>query len=70
MLETDLRFTKDGEVVLVHDETLERTTNGRGNVADLTLKEIRQYRVRPLAGDEFDAEYVPTSSDLITLTHG
>jgi glycerophosphoryl diester phosphodiesterase len=41
MLEMDVRLTRDGEVVVFHDSTLERTTNGSGLVADHTLAELR-----------------------------
>lgn len=40
-IELDVHLTKDGEVVVIHDETLERTTTGIGYVKDYTLKEIR-----------------------------
>lgn len=40
-LETDVHATRDGHLVLFHDETLERTTNGSGRLKDRTLKEIR-----------------------------
>lgn len=39
-VETDVAFTKDGELVLFHDETLERTTNGAGLPEDYTLAEL------------------------------
>jgi glycerophosphoryl diester phosphodiesterase len=39
--ETDLRTTKDGKIVLMHDPTIDRTTTGVGSVADLTIAEIR-----------------------------
>jgi glycerophosphoryl diester phosphodiesterase len=42
VLEMDLRFTGDGEIVLMHDETVDRTTDGTGRVADMHLAEIRQ----------------------------
>jgi glycerophosphoryl diester phosphodiesterase len=41
-IETDLRPTREGAVVLIHDATLDRTTNGRGRVADFTLAELAQ----------------------------
>ena len=41
-LETDVRITKDGALVLIHDATVDRTTNGTGNVSDLTLEELKQ----------------------------
>ena len=40
-LETDLRVTRDGVIVLMHDAEVDRTTNGSGRVADLTLEELR-----------------------------
>ncbi len=40
-IETDLRATRDGVIVCFHDPTLERTTDGRGRLADLTLDELR-----------------------------
>jgi glycerophosphoryl diester phosphodiesterase len=40
-IELDVQLTKDGEVVVIHDETLKRTTNGDGWVKDHTLKELR-----------------------------
>jgi glycerophosphoryl diester phosphodiesterase len=41
MLEMDVRATRDGEVVVIHDETVDRTTDGSGSVADLTLQELK-----------------------------
>lgn len=42
-LETDAHLTKDGEVVLFHDTTLDRTTNGTGRLVDYTLTELEQF---------------------------
>ncbi|KAB2338458.1 glycerophosphodiester phosphodiesterase [Cytobacillus depressus] len=41
-IELDVQLTKDGEIVVIHDEKVDRTTNGRGHVKDLTLKELRK----------------------------
>ena len=41
-LETDVRLSKDGALVLIHDATVDRTTNGTGNVSDMTLAELKQ----------------------------
>lgn len=43
IVELDIYVTKDGELVVIHDETLNRTTNGTGKVENLTLEQIRQY---------------------------
>nr|WP_295972326.1 glycerophosphodiester phosphodiesterase [uncultured Bacillus sp.] len=45
-IELDVQLTKDGEVVVIHDEKVDRTTNGTGYVKDLTYKEIKQLHVR------------------------
>ena len=59
-LETDVRVTKDGELVLIHDATLERTTNGTGKVCDYTLEELRQL-------DAGEGEKIPTFIELMEL---
>ena len=41
-IETDLQLTRDTRLVAIHDDTLDRTTNGRGKVHDLTLNELRR----------------------------
>ena len=40
-VETDVHLSKDGHSVIIHDDTVNRTTNGQGRVADLTLAELR-----------------------------
>jgi glycerophosphoryl diester phosphodiesterase len=42
MIECDVNLTRDGELVMIHDWTVDRTTDGTGRVADLTLAEVRQ----------------------------
>ena len=49
-IETDLQLSRDARLVAVHDETLERTTDGRGPVSKKTLEELRQLD----AGSWFD----------------
>lgn len=46
ILELDAVLTKDGHLVLMHDETMERTTTGRGRVADLTLAQVKRARLK------------------------
>lgn len=54
LLETDVQPTRDGDCVVIHDDTVDRTTDGRGRVADLTVAEIQQldagYRFTPDGG--------------------
>lgn len=42
-IELDVQLTKDGEVVVIHDETIDRTTNGKGFVKDYTLAELQKF---------------------------
>lgn len=66
-LETDLRFTCDGQIVLFHDATLERTTDGQGRVADHALAELKRLRTRQPDGALSD-ERIPTLEELIAAT--
>lgn len=72
-LELDVHLTKDGEVVVIHDETLDRTTNGSGLIRDLTLEEIRQYSTgirfshMPDFTNEWRMEKVSTLQEVLEL---
>ena len=59
-IEMDIRMTRDGTLVVMHDETVDRTTNGTGRVEDLTLAQIG-------ALDAGDGERVPTFDQVIDL---
>jgi len=45
MIEVDVRLTADGHPVITHDETVDRTTNGRGKLRDMTLKEVKNSKL-------------------------
>ena len=72
MIETDLQLTKDGEIVLLHDSTHNRTTNCTGPVADLTLAELKQCDAGSWLSESFAGEPVPTLVDAMKLAsaHG
>jgi glycerophosphoryl diester phosphodiesterase len=57
VLETDMHWTKDGCIVLCHDETVDRTSNGEGPIKDFTLEELKQldfgYRFTPDGGKTY-----------------
>ena len=54
-MEIDAVLTRDGRLVLMHDETMERTSTGTGRVADLTFAEVRTARLEATNGDVTDA---------------
>jgi len=59
--EVDLRETADGEIILMHDATLDRTTTGAGNVRDHTLAELQDLFLVDAAGHR-TADHIPTLS--------
>lgn len=70
--ETDLRITSDGELVLIHDETVDRTTDGHGLVRDMTYAEVAQLSAGRWFGDDFTDERVPLLRDALRFAreHG
>lgn len=68
-LETDLRFTADDQLVLFHDPTLDRMTEGAGLVRDHTLAQIQALRTRR-PGGVLGEDRIPTLADLIEATGG
>lgn len=69
LLEIDPRYTKDGEVVVFHDATLERCSNGRGRVADHTLAELKKLRLKDLGGNLTDFQ-IPTLDEVLAWAQG
>src|SRR5579864_4282985 len=67
-IETDLHLTRDARFVAIHDATLERTTNGCGNVHDFTLPELRRLD----AGLWYDRAYadqrIPTLEEVLEFS--
>ncbi len=63
-LEIDLRMTKDYVLIVMHDETIDRTTNGVGRVNDLTLKEIKKYETIDEYNGKSTREAIPTLEEV------
>ena len=68
--ELDVRLTGDGQVVLMHDRTLDRTTNGSGELWDFSLDELRAFEAGSWFGQEFDGEPIPTLQEVIRYAKG
>ncbi len=64
-LETDVQMTKDGVLILIHDETLNRTTNGKGFVKDYTYQEIAELDAGSWYKRSFRGEKIPTLRELL-----
>ncbi|MGA6974452.1 MAG: glycerophosphodiester phosphodiesterase family protein [Candidatus Binatus sp.] len=71
MCELDVQLSRDGAVVVIHDETVERTTDGSGEVAELTLAELKRldagakFKSGALKGDP-----IPTLDEVFAVTSG
>lgn len=66
MVEIDLKKTKDGYLVLMHDQTIDRTTTGKGKPEDYTLAELRNFRLRSGTGHK-TAHTIPTLEEVMEL---
>jgi glycerophosphoryl diester phosphodiesterase len=66
-LEMDLHVSRDGELIVIHDETLDRTTDGRGHIADFTLEELKRRDAGAKFSPAFRGERIPTLREVIAL---
>ncbi len=67
MIEFDVQLTKDGALVLMHDTTVDRTTDGTGKVSDLTLTEIKALDAGSKMGSAFAGLRVPTFEEALAV---
>jgi glycerophosphoryl diester phosphodiesterase len=67
MIEFDIHFTKDGQLVVIHDTTVDRTTNGSGKVAELTFEEIRALDAGSWFAPAFAGARVPTLREALEV---
>ena len=68
MIELDVRTSKDGEMVLMHDATIERTTNGTGKVSELNYKELLSYNL--YHDGALTEEKIPLFKDILLAARG
>lgn len=68
-VEIDVRKTKDGHLVLMHDNSVDRTTNGKGKVANLTLSQIKKLRLKDKDG-RLTEHTVPTLEEAMLVANG
>jgi len=66
IMELDLKKTKDGHLVIMHDQTIDRTTTGKGNVSDYSLAELKTFFLR--AGSGHPTKHrVPTFKEILAI---
>ena len=67
LIEVDLRMTRDGVPVIIHDDTVDRTTNGQGEVKTCTLAELKKLDAGIHAGLQFAGAKIPTFEETLAL---
>jgi glycerophosphoryl diester phosphodiesterase len=72
LVEFDVQLTRDGHVVVIHDPTVDRTTNGRGRVGDMSLQEVRALSAGypDRFGSSYLGERIPTLAEALSFLRG
>lgn len=69
-VEFDVQLTKDGQVVVIHDEKIDRTLSGSGLVKDYDLAELKKMSAGAYLAEEFAAEKIPTLKEVLEVVSG
>jgi len=67
MVECDVSFTKDGQAVLLHDDTVDRTSNGTGDIESMTFEEVRALDFGSWKSEDYIGEKIPSFDEFICL---
>ncbi|WP_434036341.1 glycerophosphodiester phosphodiesterase family protein [Formosa sp. 4Alg 33] len=67
IVEIDVRLSKDGHLVLMHDDTIDRTTTGKGKVSNFTLSELQTFRLKNACGVRGSRQQIPTLKEAMLL---
>ena len=70
IVELDVRISKDSVLVLMHDQTIDRTTTGKGKVSDYTLAELKEFRLKDGLGAKLHRQQIPTLEEALLLCKG
>ena len=69
-VETDVQLTKDGEMVIHHDYSIDTTSNGHGRIDTMTFEEVRGYDFGIRRGEQFKGEKIPTFTEFLDTVQG
>ena len=69
-IEIDVHITADNQIVVCHDPTVDRTTNGSGAINDMTLEQIKELRLLEGAADNVGEQQIPTLQEVLDLLDG
>ncbi len=70
MIEIDVHLSKDSVPVVIHDHTLERTTNGKGKVKNYTINDLKKLDAGSWYSKKYSNEQIPTLEEVLNLTKG
>ena len=70
LIECDVRTTADGHLVIMHDSTVDRTTDGFGPISGMTLGQVRRLRIRDTRFASLGTHHVPTFAELVNAVGG
>jgi glycerophosphoryl diester phosphodiesterase len=70
MVECDVHLSQDGQVVVMHDPDVSRTTNGSGQIGELTLADLKQLNAAAKFPGGYAAQTIPTLAELLDLVKG
>lgn len=70
LIELDVQMTRDGHIVVLHDATVDRTTDGHGPVASLTLAEVQRLDAGAHFGENYRGTRIPTLAEVLDLCRG
>ncbi|WP_437918333.1 glycerophosphodiester phosphodiesterase family protein [Sphingobacterium sp. LRF_L2] len=70
IVEVDVRSTKDGVLVLMHDNTVDRTTTGKGKISELTFEEVQALSLRKEPHGEISEHRIPTLNEVLLFCKG
>ncbi len=70
MIELDVLLSKDGRLVVIHDDTLDRTTDGKGKVSEFTLAQLKRFSAGIWFSKKFKNEHIPTLREVFDLAKG
>ncbi|MCB9206397.1 MAG: glycerophosphodiester phosphodiesterase [Ignavibacteriales bacterium] len=70
MIEIDVILSKDNKVIVIHDDSIDRTTNGSGKVKEMTLSKIKSFDAGSWFDEKYKDEKIPTLDEVIKLLNG
>lgn len=70
MIELDVHLSKDDSIIVMHDHNVERTTNGEGDIENLTYAEIKKLDAGSWFNEKYNNEHVPTLREVLQFVNG